>query len=545
MFTHVLNFQILDCPAKKMPYYMCGQLKEPAHLRSLIFPISSILTIDPSIVPSCYIYPTDETVSVNGSSQDGNCSGITMTMSGIRSRCKAPTSSVLFDGNIPTLTGLDGDMWASQLLTLQIHISNRQDIISDFTNITTFVVNRVELVMFNCPEWGIAVEAIGIWRATSISRQDQMSRLSVGTVSPTFTSCDSLVRVCASSLAITNPVIILQFTRANGSNRTYLAEVGFYGDSSACPQDTIIATPPPPDTTTPPSDTMATASPPPDTTTPPPSDPTTPQPSGSKSSPTIPIAASIGCVVLLIVCLLAAVLIMWRCYYVKHHKHNTSHHPAVGEGHINTHSHPLPVTLCEETGQVYYSTPQEVAPQESSDTYSHIHHDTITGRGASKKSREGTVAEDVGYSVLSYDKPQEQDVGAYPEVGERQGKKRKKESKKVSADASVDQLYAQVDKKKKKDGDTTHPHPPEADTPVDQLYAQVDKKKKKDGDTHPPEADMQVDQLYAQVDKKNSRKKEACEDSPQESGAVYSVVNKPHPPQVPAKSDLLMDDLYN
>ena len=190
-------------------------------------------------------------------------------------------------------------------------------------------------------------------------------------------------------------------------------------------------------------------------------------------------------------------------------------------------------------------------PQESSDTYSHIHHDTITGRGASKKSREDTVAEDVEmgeYSMLSYgDKPQEQDVGACSgsEVGEKQGKKRKKENKKVSADATVDQLYAQVDKKKKKNGDITHPHPPDADTPLDQLYAQVDKKK--DGDTthHTPEADMQVDQLYAQVDKKNSRKKEACEDPPQESGAAYSVVSKPHPPQVPEKSNLLMDDLYN
>ena len=183
-------------------------------------------------------------------------------------------------------------------------------------------------------------------------------------------------------------------------------------------------------------------------------------------------------------------------------------------------------------------------PQESSDTYSHIHHDTITGRGASKKSREDAVAEDVemgGYSTLSYGgKPQEQNVGTYSgsEVGEKQGKKRKKENQKRSADATVDQLYAQVDKKKKV-GDTTHPHPPEAN----QLYAQVDKKK--DGDTHPPEAEMQVDQLYAQVDKKNSRKKEVCEDSPQESGAVYSVVSKPRPPQVPAKSDLLMDDLYN
>ena len=110
------------------------------------------------------------------------------------------------------------------------------------------------------------------------------------------------------------------------------------------------------------------------------------------------------------------------------------------------------------------------------------------------------------YSMLSYGaKP-----GPYsgPAICEKQAKKRKKESKKLTADTSVDQLNAQVDKKKKKDGDTTHPHPPEDDTSVDQLYAQVDKKKKKDGDTthpHPPEADTPVDQLYAQVNKKKKK----------------------------------------
>ena len=81
--------------------------------------------------------------------------------------CEAPTSSVLFDGNIPTLTGLDGDMWASQLLALQIRNPSRIEIISDFTGRSG--VERVELVMFNCPEWGIAVQVIGIWTATSIS----------------------------------------------------------------------------------------------------------------------------------------------------------------------------------------------------------------------------------------------------------------------------------------------------------------------------------------------------------------------------------------
>ena len=120
--------------------------------------------------------------------------------------------------------------------------------------------------MFNCLEWGIAVQAIGIWRATSISG----TRIPIGTIRLTITSCNSLVRVCTSSLAITqHDVIYLQFIPASGSNRTYLAEMGFYGDNTTCRKDAIITTPPPPDTTTPP---------PPDTTTPQPSD-TAPSPS--------------------------------------------------------------------------------------------------------------------------------------------------------------------------------------------------------------------------------------------------------------------------
>ena len=222
-------------------------------------------------------------------------------------------------------------------------------------------------------------------------------------------------------------------------------------------------------------------------------------------------------------------------------------------------------------------------PQESNDTHSHTHHDTITGRGASKKSREGTAAEDVemgGYSMLSYgDKPQDggsdnqneeilltpakQDLKneaigddglhaiSVHQLYTQVDKKKEKDGDTThlhTPDTPVDQLYAQVDKKKRKiDGNTTHLHTPEADT-VDQLYAQVEKKKKKDGDTthSRAEIDTPVDQLYAEVDKKKkSKEKEMCKDSPQESGAVYSVVKKPHPPQLPAKSDLLVSDLYN
>ncbi len=35
-----------------------------------------------------------------------------------------PRSSVLFDDVTPTLTGLDGDMWATQLLTLNTSTSS-------------------------------------------------------------------------------------------------------------------------------------------------------------------------------------------------------------------------------------------------------------------------------------------------------------------------------------------------------------------------------------------------------------------------------------
>ena len=53
---------------------------------------------------------------MNGSSNTGNCSNVT-AISDALLRCHSPSTSVLFDGNIPTLTGLDGNMWATQLLT--------------------------------------------------------------------------------------------------------------------------------------------------------------------------------------------------------------------------------------------------------------------------------------------------------------------------------------------------------------------------------------------------------------------------------------------
>ena len=53
---------------------------------------------------------------MNGSLAAGNCSDI-LDSTGSSTVCRQPASSVLFDGRTPTLTGLSGNIWASQLFT--------------------------------------------------------------------------------------------------------------------------------------------------------------------------------------------------------------------------------------------------------------------------------------------------------------------------------------------------------------------------------------------------------------------------------------------
>ena len=108
-------------------------------------------------------------------------------------------------------------------------------------------------------------------------------------------------------------------------------------------------------------------------------------------------------------------------------------------------------------------------------------------------------------------------------------KRVKEEEVSGSLQKPVDQLYAEVDKKKKAKEPTSSPHTPDA---------QVDEAKEP---TSSPET--AVDQLYAQVDKKKQKSMEKKEVCPEESGAVYSVVNKPSPPQVPTKSQELLEEL--
>ena len=180
-------------------------------------------------------------MAVNGSNSTGRCSSRNFIRSIKKQTCTIPTSSVLFDENVPTLTGLDGDMRASQLLTINT-TANTAEITFDFTATPDYTgVKRVEVVMFNCPEWGISVTTIKLFSATFTSR----SRTFVTSISPTATSCDSLVRVCLShTVSSIRPVLNLIFILPSTSNWVHLAEVIFYASGSTCPSYNIITPPP-------------------------------------------------------------------------------------------------------------------------------------------------------------------------------------------------------------------------------------------------------------------------------------------------------------
>ena len=206
---------------------------------------------------------------MSGSSAIGHCSNVTSTEV-MTSICADPTSSVLFDGVIPTLTGLDGDniMWASQLLTFQT-TDTRASVLFDFTDTPGYVglSGRLEVVMFNCPEKGISAPTIRV--STSSSPLVNPTPLMVVNIG--ITSCDSLVRVC-STISTVQPSILLDFVIGASSDMVYLAEVTFYPASSAS-TCTIITTAPP-DTIAPPTtalevpQTVSLTTPVPDSTSP-------------------------------------------------------------------------------------------------------------------------------------------------------------------------------------------------------------------------------------------------------------------------------------
>ncbi len=185
------------------------------------------------VLPSSFEFSTLGALEINGSSATGYCSDISLNYDGY-STCSTPTSSVLMDGNIPTLTALDGDTWASQLMTTGPQIVYNYYFYSmgwssinfNFSETPDYTgVRRVEVVIFNCRMWGM-------------SAYFEISGLGSGSIVPSISSCNSLLKICI-PLNTASREISFDFFYIN-YRWVHIAEITFYNDSSPCPPFTTI-----------------------------------------------------------------------------------------------------------------------------------------------------------------------------------------------------------------------------------------------------------------------------------------------------------------
>lgn len=165
-----------------------------------------------------------------------------------RFRCSRPCSSVLFNRDIPILYSPNNNIWASRLLTLDA--SRTHPRIVAFFSVGNYRtrMDRVEIVMFHCPEWGIGVERITLFYPV------QYHDIRGFTVrkNVTITSCNSLVRVCIMCTGTCDVIsehhLDLIFHPDTHADWLHIAEVTFYFNSTgtrSCPSDIIIDTPTP------------------------------------------------------------------------------------------------------------------------------------------------------------------------------------------------------------------------------------------------------------------------------------------------------------
>ena len=217
--------------------------------------------------------------SENGSSPSAHCSPFLTATSalGQATFCMAANTSILFDGAIPPLVGLEGNMWASQLQVNLLTFRATLNVAFESSSSSSSSpdgpgVDIMEVILFNCPEWGITVDSI------SISGNSNSLQLFGGTlvsrVRPNITSCDSFVRVCMPSDR-TYPFLSINF-EAEEATFLHIAEIRFNRDAVCSPDmilPNILPPPTPPPPTLPPVSGATFSVPVTDTTMP---DPVTP-----------------------------------------------------------------------------------------------------------------------------------------------------------------------------------------------------------------------------------------------------------------------------
>ena len=167
---------------------------------------------------------------------NGGCSLISETNNEI---CNG--TSVLNDGVLPALSGVSSDpasQWANELFTMNRAGTDRI-LVSVQLPSGNFVHDRVELSLFNCPQWGIYAPQVMVYFTSSLN---STNLLLIADATLSDESCEYLLKFCVPfNQAISNPNLNLVFPYQNNSNFVFLGEITLVDDTSPCDQPELIA----------------------------------------------------------------------------------------------------------------------------------------------------------------------------------------------------------------------------------------------------------------------------------------------------------------
>ena len=144
--------------------------------------------------PIRHSLPTQVLQPVFGSQAAGRCTSIAGNI------CNG--TSVLSDGIIPALSGISNcpqSEWANQLFTMRRNLNRDARIVLSF-EVKPINHDRVELVVFNCPEYAIYSPFVNVYIDIWFDPEDSSLGRLISNQSLSVASCDHLIRFCVTSM---------------------------------------------------------------------------------------------------------------------------------------------------------------------------------------------------------------------------------------------------------------------------------------------------------------------------------------------------------
>jgi hypothetical protein len=146
---------------------------------------------------------------------------------------------MLNDGDIPVLSGISSDnesQWAAKLFTMERPNSLAKIIVS--FEVKPLDYDRVEIVLFNCPQLGINAPFISIY-SNRVSFRVESANKTLGDLrvkqSINGFSCSHLIRFCIKfNHNLSDPFFNFEFPHQTNSSLVFLGEVTFLEDNKQC-----------------------------------------------------------------------------------------------------------------------------------------------------------------------------------------------------------------------------------------------------------------------------------------------------------------------